>query len=153
MTANTPANPEPGGLDWLLDDLIQRLPGADRVIILSSDGLLIGRSGNLDRDDAEHLSAVASGLQSLARGAGRHFGGGAVRQVLIEMDNSFLVVTAAGTGACLAVLAEADADLGLLAYELNLMVKRVGAYLSSRPRQPEAVDEPAQADAGAGWSS
>lgn len=144
------ANPEPGGLDWLLDDLIRRLPGAERVIILSADGLLIGRSRNLGRDDAEHLSAVASGLQSLARGASRHFGGGAVRQTLVEMENSFLVVTAAGNGACLAVLAEAEADLGLLAYEMNLMVKRVGTYLSAQPRQPGLV---AEADAGAGWSS
>jgi predicted regulator of Ras-like GTPase activity (Roadblock/LC7/MglB family) len=144
------ANPDPGGLDWLLDDLVRRLPGAQRVIILSADGLLIGRSRTLGRDDAEHLSAVASGLQSLARGASRHFGGGAVRQTMVEMDNSFLVVTAAGTGACLAVLAEAEADLGLLAYEMNLMVKRVGAYLSAQPRQAGIV---AGADSGAGWSS
>jgi predicted regulator of Ras-like GTPase activity (Roadblock/LC7/MglB family) len=149
MTANMSGS-EPGGLDWLLDDLIRRLPGAERVIILSADGLLIGRSRNLGRDDAEHLSAVASGLQSLSRGASRHFGGGAVRQTLVEMENSFLVVTAAGSGACLAVLAEADADLGLLAYELNLMVKRVGTYLSTQPRQPGLA---AEADAGAGWRS
>src|SRR5436190_63467 len=120
MTVNTPTtNPPPGGLDWLLDDLIRRVPSAEQVIILSSDGLLIGRSRDLTRDDAEHLSAVASGLQSLARGAGLHFRGGGVRQVLVEMDNSFLIVVAAGTGTCLAVLASADADLGLLAYELN----------------------------------
>jgi predicted regulator of Ras-like GTPase activity (Roadblock/LC7/MglB family) len=125
---------EPVGLDWLLDDLLSRLPGAERAIVLSADGMLIGRSSTLTRDDAEHLSAVASGLQSLARGAGRHFGGGAVRQTIIEMDHSFLIVTAAGIGACLAVLAEVDADLGLLAYEMNLLVTRVGAYLVARPR-------------------
>jgi predicted regulator of Ras-like GTPase activity (Roadblock/LC7/MglB family) len=125
---------DPTGLDWLLDDLLGRLPGAERAIVLSTDGLLIGRSSSLLRDDAEHLSAVASGLQSLARGAGRHFDGGPVRQTIIEMERSFLIVTAAGLGACLAVLAEADADLGLLAYEMNLMVKRVGAYLSPKPR-------------------
>jgi predicted regulator of Ras-like GTPase activity (Roadblock/LC7/MglB family) len=128
--------PQDGSLDWLLDDLLRRLPAAQRAIVLSSDGLLIGRSSNLMREDAEHLSAVASGLQSLARGAGRHFGGGSVRQTLVEMENSFLVVTSAGSGACLAVLAEAETDLGLLAYEMNLLVKRVGTYLSTTPRQP-----------------
>lgn len=153
MTANTPAPDEAGGLDWLLDDLVRRVPAAERVIVLSADGLLIGRSRTLGRDDAEHLSAVASGLQSLARGAGQHFRGGAVRQVLIEMENSFLVVTAAGTGACLAVLAEASADLGLLAYELNLMVKRVGPYLSAQPRGAVVVGRGADADAGVGWGS
>lgn len=146
----TVAPPPGGGLDWLLDDLLRRLPSAERAIVLSADGLLIGRSSNLGRDDAEHLSAVASGLQSLARGAGRHFGGGGVRQTLVEMEHSFLVVTAAGAGACLAVLAEAEADLGLLAYEMNLLVKRVGSYLSTPPRSPGAAQP--GADVGAGRS-
>jgi predicted regulator of Ras-like GTPase activity (Roadblock/LC7/MglB family) len=126
------------GLDWLLDDLLNRLPGAEKAIVLSGDGMLIGRSSTLDRDDGEHLSAVASGMQSLARGASRQFQGGAVRQTIVEMDEAFLVVTAAGVGAALAVLASADADLGLLAYEMNLLVKRVGAYLSARPRFVES---------------
>jgi predicted regulator of Ras-like GTPase activity (Roadblock/LC7/MglB family) len=130
MTRDNPA----GGLGWLLDDLLRRLPGADRAIVLSSDGLLIGKSSNLSREDAEHLSAVASGFQSLARGTGRHFGGGAVRQTMVEMEHSFLVVTAAGAGACLALLARADADLGMVAYEMNLLVKKVGGNLSSPPR-------------------
>jgi predicted regulator of Ras-like GTPase activity (Roadblock/LC7/MglB family) len=102
-------------LDWLLDDLVKRVAGADRAVVLSSDGLLIGRSGNLSEEDAEHLSAVASAFQSLARGTGRHFGGGNVRQTMVEMDHAFLFVTAAGRGACLALLAREDADMGLVA--------------------------------------
>jgi predicted regulator of Ras-like GTPase activity (Roadblock/LC7/MglB family) len=124
----------PGALNWLVDDLVARLPGADRAILLSSDGLLIGRSHTFRLQDAEHLSAVASGLQSLARGAGRHFGGGHVHQTVVEMEEFFLVVTAAGRGACLAVLAATDADMGLVAYEMNVMVRRVGSYLSAKPR-------------------
>jgi predicted regulator of Ras-like GTPase activity (Roadblock/LC7/MglB family) len=148
MTADLPTPGDPGGLDWLLDDLVRRLPGAERVIVLSADGLLVGRSRSLGRDDAEHLSAVASGLQSLARGASRQFIGGTVRQTLVEMDNCYLVVTAAGTGTCLAVLADSTTDLGLVAYEMNLMVKRMGTYLSAQPRQSGLI---AEADAGAGW--
>src|SRR3954467_15764942 len=137
MTESNPLN----GLDWLVDDLLRRLPGADRAIVLSADGLLIGRSQNLAREDGEHLAAVAAGFQSLARGAGRHFGGGAVRQTVVEMDNFYLVVTAAGAGACLALLAEADADMGMVAYEMNLLVKRVGSYLSSEPRVADVAAE------------
>src|SRR4051794_29882893 len=129
---------DPAGLDWLLDDLLNRLPGAEKAIVLSGDGMLIGRSSTLTRDDGEHLSAVASGMQSLARGASRQFRVGAVRQTIVEMEDAFLVVTAAGVGASLAVLAAADADLGLLAYEMNLLVKRVGVDLSARPRFPES---------------
>ena len=128
-------------LDWLLDDLVKRVVGAQRAVVLSGDGLLLGRSGNLDVDDAERLSAVASGFQSLARGTSRHFDGGGVRQTMVEMDNAYLVVTAAGRGACLALLASQDADMGMVGYEMNVLVQRVGTYLSTRPRESGA--EPA----------
>jgi predicted regulator of Ras-like GTPase activity (Roadblock/LC7/MglB family) len=121
-------------LDWLLDGLIDRAAGADRAVVLSADGLLMARSHNMSIPDAEHLSAVASAFQSLSRGAGRHFGGGDVRQTVVEMEHAYLLVTAAGAGACLALIATEDADLGMLAYETNLMVARVGASLSSAPR-------------------
>jgi predicted regulator of Ras-like GTPase activity (Roadblock/LC7/MglB family) len=58
---------------------------------------------------------------------------------MVEMDHAFLFVTAAGRGACLALLATEDADMGLVAYEMNLMVKRVGAVLTSAPRAATAA--------------
>ncbi|GAA1530091.1 roadblock/LC7 domain-containing protein [Dactylosporangium maewongense] len=122
------------GLNWLLDDLVDRVPSVQRSVVLSVDGLMMGASKGLSQEDAEHLSAVAAGFQSLARGAGRHFGGGPVRQTIIEMESAFLFVTAAGRGACLAVLAEADADIGLIAYEMAMLVQRVGQNLSTSVR-------------------
>ena len=119
-----------GELNWLLDDLVARVKQIEKAVILSRDGLAIGASASLTREDAEHLSAVAAGFQSLARGAGRHFGGGGVRQVIVEMQNAFLFVTAAGEGSCLAVLSPAAADAGLIAYEMAVLVKRVGQHLS-----------------------
>ena len=128
--------PDPAGLNWLLNDLQSRIPGAQQTIVLSGDGMLISRSSTVDRDNGEHLAAVASGLQGLARGASRQNGGGALRQVIVEMENAFLVITEAGVGASLAVLAVADADLGHLAYEMNLLVKQVEAHLTARTRFP-----------------
>ena len=125
----------PGDLNWLLDDLVVRAVGAQYAVVLSTDGLCVGRSRSLNREDSEHLSAMASAFQSLARGVGRHFGGGQVRQTVVELDHAFLVVTAAGSGACLALVASDDADIGMIAYEMNLMVKRVGAVLTARPRE------------------
>ena len=122
------------GLNWLLDDLVDRVPSVQRSVVLSVDGLMMGASKGLTQEDAEHLSAVAAGFQSLARGAGRHFGGGPVRQTIIEMESAFLFVTAAGRGACLAVLAESDADIGLIAYEMAMLVQRVGQNLSTSAR-------------------
>ena len=97
-------------LGCLLDDLVSRVNQIDKALILSRDGLAIGASKGFSREDAEHLSAVAAGFQSLARGAGEHFGGGRIRQTIVEMDNIFLFVTSAGEGSCLAVLSPATAD-------------------------------------------
>jgi predicted regulator of Ras-like GTPase activity (Roadblock/LC7/MglB family) len=126
-------------LRWLLDDLVDRVPGLDRAVVLSADGLLLSRSASLTEDDADRLAAVASAFQGLAKGTGRQFGGGAVRQTVVEMDEAFLFVTAAGRGACLAVLTAADADLGMVAYEVNLLVHKVGGRLSAAPRQAEVA--------------
>lgn len=128
------AKSKAGGLDWLLDDLVARTAGAEHAVVLSTDGLCIGRSRSLSQEDAEHLSAMAAAFQNLARGVGRHFDGGQVRQTLIELDRRFLAVTAAGHGACIAVLAAADADIGMIAYEMHLIVKKVGELLVAHPR-------------------
>lgn len=127
-----------GKLDWLLDDLLDRVPAARHAAVLSADGLLTGASAGLGREDAEHLAAVAAGFQSLARGAGRRFGGGAVRQTIVEMEAGFLFVTAAGQGTCLAVITEPDSDLGVIAYEMTMLVTRVGQIMST-PSRPAAV--------------
>lgn len=127
-------------LNWLLDDLVERVVGAQHAVVLSADGLLIGKSAALSKDDSDQLSAMASAFQSLARGTGKHFGGGNVRQTIVEMEHAYLFVTAAGRGACLAVLAEELADMGMIAYEMNLLVKRVGVYLSSAPRNKHTAE-------------
>ncbi|MGR6916643.1 roadblock/LC7 domain-containing protein [[Actinomadura] parvosata] len=126
-------------LNWLMDDLVNRIKEAEHAIVLSSDGLLMASSAALQRTDGEHLSAVASGLQSLAKGVSDHISAGAVRQTVVEWKNQFLIVTAAGERACLAVLCAQNADIGLVAYEMAMMVARVGQYLTSGARIAEAA--------------
>ncbi|MFJ8666569.1 roadblock/LC7 domain-containing protein [Streptomyces sp. NPDC093600] len=123
-----------GELDWLLDDLVVRVRDVRHTVVLSHDGLAVGSSSSLSREDAEHLAAIASGLHSLAKGAGRQFHTGGVRQTMVEMDDGFLFVAAAGDGSCLAVLSSVSADIGLIAYEMARLVKRVGEHLRTPPR-------------------
>jgi predicted regulator of Ras-like GTPase activity (Roadblock/LC7/MglB family) len=131
-----------GTLDWLLDDLVSRVAQIEKAVILSRDGLAIGSSETLSREDSEHLSAVAAGFQSLARGVGQHFGCGLPRQTIVEMESAFLFVTAAGEGSCLAVLAAADAEAaGQIAYEMAVLVRRVGEHMSVGPRPPADTAE------------
>ncbi len=123
-----------GGLDWLLDDLVSRVAQIDKAVILSRDGLAIAASQGLSREGAEYLAAVAAGFQSLARGFGQHLNCGDPRQTIVELESAFLFVTSAGEGSCLAVLASVGADAGLIAYEMAVLVRRVGQHLGVRPR-------------------
>lgn len=129
----------PGGLDWLLASLTETVEHIHQAVIFSSDGLVMGLSPGLAQEDAEHLAALAAGVQSLARGAGQRFRGGNVRQTIIEMDAALLFITSAGQSTCLAVLAAPEADAGLIAYEMTVLVKRLGQHLgtSLRTSAPE----------------
>ncbi|NEB75069.1 roadblock/LC7 domain-containing protein [Streptomyces sp. SID14478] len=117
------------GVDWLLDDLVGRVAEVRHAVMLSADGLCVGASTGMGRDDAERFSAIASGFHSLAKGAGRHFEAGGVVQTMVELQGGFLFVVAAGDGSCLAVFTAGHADIGLVAYEMALLVDRVQEHL------------------------
>jgi predicted regulator of Ras-like GTPase activity (Roadblock/LC7/MglB family) len=115
---------------WLLDELVARVPGVEKALVLTRDGLNAEASAMLSDEDAERLAAMAAAFHSLARGAVRELDGGGVRQVVVEMESAFLFITAAGAGSCLAVVSSAQADLGLVAYEMAVLIRRVGQHLS-----------------------
>ncbi|MEU4246426.1 roadblock/LC7 domain-containing protein [Amycolatopsis sp. NPDC026612] len=135
---NEYGNPKPD-LNWLLDDVVNRVVGAQNAIVLSADGLLIGKSAGMSKDDSDQLSAIASSLQSLAKGVSKQFNRGPVLQNMIEMERGYLFVSAAGQGACLAVLAADSVDVEMIAYEMSRLVKRVGDYMASAPREAASV--------------
>src|SRR5579859_5164614 len=123
-----------GQLTWLLDNLASQVEHIRQALVFSGDGLVTAASEGLGREDAERLAALAAGLQSLARGAGQQLRGGEARQTIIEMDALFLLVTEAGEGTFLAVTATAEANVGVVAYEMAILVRRMGKYLTARPR-------------------
>jgi len=128
-------------LGWLLDNLVSQVANVSQALVLSRDGLVVAKSRNIGGEEGDRLSALAAGLHSLARGAGQQVGGGEVRQTIIEMDSAFLFVMAAGQGTCLAVLASADVNLSVMAYEMAMLIRRLGTYLTAAPRP--ATHEPA----------
>jgi predicted regulator of Ras-like GTPase activity (Roadblock/LC7/MglB family) len=124
-------------LGWLLDNLVSRVQNVREGLLLSRDGLVVARSSNITQEQGDHLSALAAGVHSLARGAGQHIGGGDVRQTIIELDSAFLFVMAAGNGTCLAIVAEHGANLGVMAYEMTMLIRRMGTHLTAAPRVAE----------------
>lgn len=124
-------------LGWLLDNLVSRVANVRQALVLSRDGLVVAKSQTMTREEGEQLSAIAAGLQSLARGAGQQVGAGEVRQTIVELDGAFLFVMAAGRGTCLAILAAGETDLGVMAYEMAMLIRRMGAHLTAAPRHPD----------------
>jgi predicted regulator of Ras-like GTPase activity (Roadblock/LC7/MglB family) len=122
-------------LGWLLRGLVEHVPHTRSAVLLSADGLATAAYG-LEPDPADQLSAIASGLFSLARTAAVRFGGSdGVRQVVAELDDTLLFVSSAGYGSVLTVLADRETDAGVLGYEMSQLVKSVRPFLGMPARQ------------------
>ncbi len=130
----TQLSKEAQNLNWLVNNFVRNVPGVAHAIVVSSDGLLMAVSDRLDRARADQLSAVASGLASLTHGAARVFDAGVVNQTIVEMERGFLFVMSVSDGSCLGVLASPSCDIGLVGYEMALLVARTGDVLTPQLR-------------------
>ena len=119
---------------WLVDDFVNRVAGVAHALVVSAEGMPMTASAHLPRDRADQLAAVASGLVSLAQGAARCFDAGQVVQTVVELERGIMLLMSISDGSSLAVLAAPTCDIGLVGYEMTLMVDRVGQQLAPQPR-------------------
>ncbi|MGC4853033.1 roadblock/LC7 domain-containing protein [Micromonospora sp. DT4] len=122
--------------NWLLERFASDTAGVLEAIAVSSDGLLVALSATLSRADADRLAAITSALASLASGTSRVYDLGATNKVIIDMQRGYLLVSAISTGCSLGVLAQKDASLGNLAYEMAVFANHAGPVLT-----PQLIDE------------
>jgi predicted regulator of Ras-like GTPase activity (Roadblock/LC7/MglB family) len=122
------------GVDWLVTDFVNSVPGVAHAVVVSSDGLPLATSAGFPADRADQLAAIASGLVSLTQGASRVFEGGAVNQTIVEMQRGLMLIMSISDGSSLGVLAAPDCDMGLVAYQMTLMVDRAGKVLTPAVR-------------------
>ncbi len=117
-------------IGWLVDRFVEETAEVADAIVVSSDGLLLAISPNLDRTAADKLAAIVSGLRSLSEGVSAVTGRGGFSQAMIELADGYLVVSAISDGSSIGVVAERNADLGAVGYGTTLLVERVGASLT-----------------------
>ena len=115
---------------------MKSVPGVTHTLVVSADGLLMAVSDDLDRTSGDQLAAIVSGLSSLTRGAARQLRSGEVRQSIVEMDTTFMFTMSISDGSVLSVMAEATCDVGLIGYEMALLVSRTEATLT-----PQLISE------------
>ena len=125
---------QPNRFGWLVSNFTDTVPGVAHAVVVSADGLLLTASSRLPRDRADQLAAIASGLISLTQGAARCFEAGNVVQTVVEMEGGIVLLMSISDGSCLAVLAAPNCDIGLVGYEMTLLVDRVGQLLTPELR-------------------
>ena len=118
-------------LGWLVSAFTKDVPGVSHAVLVSADGLMVAASDGLPRERADQLSAMAAGLSSLTTGAAQLFTAGRVVQSVIEMERGFMLLMSVGDGSHLAVLAASGCDIGLVGYEMTLLVDRVGRMVET----------------------
>ncbi|MGW5861484.1 roadblock/LC7 domain-containing protein [Streptomyces sp. NPDC055239] len=135
-------------LGWMLRPLIE-IPGVRHSVVVSEDGLRLGHASaenlsgpvaDLSVAEAESLSAACAAMTMTGRSTtALLYGQGAdVRQLMLETDHGFVLFTHAGVGAHLGVATDLNADVGLVAQQMQLLVVKIGSHLSSLPRDPAA---------------
>jgi uncharacterized protein len=124
----------PGDLSWLITTFVGQTQDVAHAVVVSADGLPLAFNDGFPQERADQLAAVTSGLSSLTQGAARVFEGGPVVHTIVELERGVVLVMAVSSGASLAVLAAPSCDLGLVAYEMTLLVERVGKFLSPATR-------------------
>lgn len=132
----TTMSTEAANFSWLLDNFVKSVPGVTHTLVVSADGLLMAVSDELDRTSGDQLAAIVSGLSSLTRGAARQLRSGEVRQSIVEMDTMFMFTMSISDGSVLSVMAAATCDVGLIGYEMALLVSRTEATLT-----PQLISE------------
>ncbi len=121
-------------LNWLLLDLLEKIPASRSAVLLSTDGLRKASQG-LDQDAAEGLAALASTLCSVGGRIGAEYGDGPeVGQILLELQNLLVFVCTAGPGSVLVVLTENTADATVVGHEMTMLCNKVRSFLATAPR-------------------
>jgi len=117
-----------------LQQMLTEIRHSQGAMLLSSDGITRCVLG-LGAEQADQLAATASGLFSLARSAGIVAKSpGAVRQVLVELENDLLFISSAGMGTVLAVVTTREADAALVGFETQKFVASVRSFLPTPER-------------------
>ncbi len=122
-------------LNWLLVRFVDQVPAVRQAVVVSSDGLPLAVSSGVERETAERLSAVSSGMIGLAYGSAGRFGAGAVNNIIIEMENGWMFITGIRDGSLMCVLTGRDADIGMIGYEQAVFAERAGDVLTPEVRQ------------------
>ena len=123
-------------LSWMLESALE-VPGARHAILVSADGLLMARSSEVNKDEADTIAAAMSGMQSLSRTVAGFSGDPRMpwRQTVVEFDGGWVFLISAGEGAYLGVSASPEVDMADITFRMQQLVGQLGKALTTPPRE------------------
>ena len=115
-----------------LNEIIQQVqtgsPDMEAVALISEDGLMIASSlpGEMDETRIAGMSAT---LLNLGARAATELSRGEVKEVVVRGEHGYTVMLSAGRGVLLMTLANENAKLGLIFFDMRAAVDRLADVL------------------------
>jgi len=112
----------------VLDDLIGEDSSIHAAALVSLDGLTMA-SALPSGMEADRVGAMSAAILGLGERAAAELGRGQLAEVIIESAGGYVVLLAAGPYAVLTAIADREAKLGLVQYEMRFAARRVADVL------------------------
>jgi len=101
-----------------LNELMEDSQEIQAAALVSLDGFTMA-SALPDNMQEDRVGAMSAAILGLGERAAAELGKGALSQVFIEGDDGYVMLIAAGNRAVLTCLADSDAKLGLVLYDMR----------------------------------
>ena len=115
-------------LDGVLTELITAASGITAAAVVSFDGLMMASALPEDLDE-DRVAAMSAALLSLGEQATNGFGCGNLDQLFAEGDDGYVVMLSARDEAVLTAVADREAKLGFILYEMRRAADRIADVL------------------------
>jgi uncharacterized protein len=111
-----------------LNDLMDESQEIQAAALVSLDGFTMA-SALPDGMHEDRVGAMSAAILGLGERAATELGRGQLSQVFIEGDNGYVMLIAAGDRAVLTCLADIEAKLGLVLYDMRTAADRIAEIL------------------------
>ncbi|GLW08027.1 hypothetical protein Misp01_31570 [Microtetraspora sp. NBRC 13810] len=113
-------------MSWILTPLLN-LADVTSGVVLTRDGLVLGSSSGVPREDAEATAAMASSALAAGRALRERLTRSEVEitETVINAADGFTYIAPAGDRAAIVVATGPKANIGALAYEVQLVVQQL----------------------------
>jgi predicted regulator of Ras-like GTPase activity (Roadblock/LC7/MglB family) len=133
------------GVDRALAELLSSSIGVEAAAVVSTDGLPMASALPASMQD-EQVAAMSASMHSLGERAMRELRRGTPQEIFVQGDDGAVCLVSCGDAALLVAIADHEAKVGLVLYEVRRAAALIAGALTDRASEPAGEREPARAD-------